>query len=103
MDYGTLIKDAMARNHWTSRYKVAQALGYTNKSAIYQIEQGKKGLSAGRLLKLMELAGKTVKMMAGASLISIALPYGNADVRAADNHTQQRADIYIMRIYGAGN
>lgn len=60
MDYKPLIDAAMKRNGFTTRYQLAKALKYKNISTIYQVETGKRGLRPERLMKLLQLAGKTL-------------------------------------------
>lgn len=71
MDYKPLIDAAMKRNGFKTRYQLAKALKYKNISTIYQVETGKRGLRPERLMKLLQLAGKTlaVVMIAGTALL----------------------------------
>lgn len=71
MDYKPLIDEAMKRNGFKTRYQLAKALKYKNISTIYQVETGKRGLRPERLMKLLQLAGKTlaVAVIATAALL----------------------------------
>ena len=103
MDYKPLIEKAIQRHKWT-RYRLAKELGFKAVSAIYRVENGENGLSAPKLMRLLELAGKT---LAGAALvISAALPFTSAgDVHAAERSHSDAAPesarhltlLYIMR------
>ena len=57
----------MKKQGYKSRYRLAQELGYENVSAIYQIEKGKAGMRAARLMHLMQLAGKLALLLAMAA------------------------------------
>ena len=80
MDYKPLIQKAIQRHGWT-RYRLAQELGFKAVSAIYRVENGENNLSAPKLMRLLELAGKT---LAGAAVvISAALPFTSGEALAA--------------------
>jgi hypothetical protein len=90
MDYSTLIEEAKKRNNWTD-YRLNKALGYKSISTIYAVKKGRKGLSADRLVKLMEFAGKT---LAVALVISALLPHAENAQAAEKERTS--GTLYIM-------
>lgn len=55
MEYAKLIDAAKKRHGW-SDYRVAKALKYKNISTIYQVRNGKKGMTAERYRALLLLA-----------------------------------------------
>ena len=89
MDYKPLIEQAKERNQM-SDYGVAKALGYKDKSVIYRIKRGTAGMSAKRLMRLMQLAGKT---LAVAALTSAALLSGSG----ANERENAQHDAGIIR------
>jgi hypothetical protein len=94
MTYKALIR-AAAKRTGMKRHAIGRALGYVNKSAIYDVEAGRKGISGTKLMKLMEMAGKGLAIL----LTAAALTLPSYDVQAATKVTEKPLIIktlYIM-------
>lgn len=80
-----LIRRAAARQRVT-RYEIGKRLGYKNKSAIYSIESGRKGLSAAKLFELARMAGKSLLFVIfTSSILTNSAPSDAGEMREAFN------------------
>jgi hypothetical protein len=90
MEYGKLIRDALKKGNFKSRYALSKALGYKQVSVLYRVEKGEAGMSSDRLMKLLQLAGKLVVMLT----IGGALLHPATDAQAG---TDRSMSMYYVK------
>jgi len=92
MDYKPLIEEAKKRRGMTE-YAIGRAIGYKSASAIYQVIKGKKGMNGEKMLKLLELAGKTLAII---GLVTSTMLANTQDANAAKGE-QARLSVYYVK------